>query len=42
MEKVDPRAPGSKGNLSQRIRGLFSKLSKGLEGDQEYHKYLGM
>jgi len=28
-------------SLGQRIKGLFSNLTKALEGDQEYHKYLG-
>jgi hypothetical protein len=42
LERVNALALSSKRNLTQRIRDLFSKLSKSLEGDQEYHKYLGM
>jgi hypothetical protein len=42
LERVNPLALSSKRNLTQRIRDLFSKVSKSLEGDQEYHKYLGM
>jgi len=39
---VHPVTIGSESSWKQRIRSLFLKLSKGLEGDQEYHKYLGM
>jgi hypothetical protein len=33
---------GSERSLSERIRSLLSKLAKMLEGDHEFHKYLGM
>lgn len=32
----------SKRSLSDRIKNLLSKLDKALEGDHEFHKYLGM
>ena len=35
-------ATSSKGKLNERIKGFLAKLSKALEGDHEYHKYLGM
>ena len=33
---------GSERSLSERSRSLLSKLGKMLEGDHEFHKYLGM
>jgi len=28
-------------SLGQRIKGLFSSLTRALEGDHEYHNYMG-
>ena len=39
---IQPFVASSEQSLSEHIKDLFSKLAKGLEGDQEYHKYLGM
>lgn len=39
---VHPLIPGSKRNLTERIRGLFWKVTNALEGDHEFHNYLGM
>lgn len=39
---VQPLVLGSKRSLSDRVKTLISKLGKALEGDHEFHKYLGM
>jgi len=39
---VQPLVRGLKQNLRERIQDLLSKLGKALEGDHEFHKYLGM
>ena len=31
-----------KRNLHERIKGVLSKLDEALQGDHEFHKYLGM
>ena len=37
-----PRVLSLKRKLGERIRCLCSKLARVLEGDHEFHKYLGM
>jgi len=39
---VQPTIPDSKRNLRDRIKHLFSKLSKALESDHDYHNFRGM
>ena len=39
---VRPLVSDFKRSLSERIKDLYSKLLKALEGDHEFHKYLGM
>jgi hypothetical protein len=42
MSMAQPRVLSSKRKLSERIKCLFSKLARVLEGDHEFHRYLGM
>lgn len=39
---VQPIVSDFKRSLSERIKALHSKMLKALEGDHEFHKYLGM
>jgi len=38
---VRTSVPGAKRTLSERIKGLLSNLDKALEGDHDFHNYLG-
>ena len=42
MNTAQPRVLSLKRKLGERIRCLCSKLARVLEGDHEFHKYLGM
>jgi len=42
MDTARPRVLSLKHNLGESIKCLFSKLARVLEGDHEFHKYLGM
>jgi hypothetical protein len=39
---VEAVVPGAKPNFGERIKRLFAKFSRNLEGDHEYHHYRGM
>ena len=39
---AQPLVLGVKQTWSERLKGLLAKLDKALEGDHEFHKYLGM
>lgn len=39
---VQPAIPDAKRNLRERIKHLFSKFAKALEGDHDYHNFRGM
>jgi len=41
MNPVQPLVLASKRSWSERMKELLAKLSKALEGDHEFHKYLG-
>ena len=41
ISPVRPLVLASKRGWSERTRELLAKLSKALEGDHEFHKYLG-
>lgn len=38
---VEPVVGSSKRSLGERIKDFFSKFNKHLEGDHEFHNYLG-
>ena len=42
LSAVRPLMPSPKHKLSDLIKGLIFKIEKALQGDHEFHKYLGM